>query len=49
MSTTDLTTRIAERINPQATGQMMVGQTGLAIRDMAQLLEFAKIMATGRV
>ena len=52
MSATDITRledRIAERIQPQQTGKMQVGQTGLAIKDMSQLLEFAKIMAIGGV
>lgn len=52
MSATDLArieNKIADRITPQATSKMMVGSTGLAIQDMNQLLEFAKIMAIGGV
>lgn len=52
MSATDVTrieNKIAERISANETRGLKVGQTGLAIRDMSQLLEFAKIMAIGGV
>lgn len=41
--------KIAQRIAPAETRRMAVGETQLQIRDMGQLLEFAKVMAIGGV
>ena len=53
MSATDLTTmeeKIAQRITPETSKALRVqGIGGLMVRDMAQLLDFAKIMAIGGV
>jgi hypothetical protein len=46
---TQIENKLAERITPQTSAQLTVGSTGLAIKNMDELLSFARIMAIGGV